>query len=84
MAEQCGIEHIGIGTDFFQEIGEEGVPLPASIRANTSTDIIGLSRIEHLPNLTRSLLERGLTHDEVRAVLGGNFLRVLRQVLPAP
>jgi membrane dipeptidase len=32
------------------------------------------------PDLTSALLERGYGEDDVRAILGGNFLRVAEQV----
>lgn len=73
----CGIEHVGIGTDFLEEISEDGAYIPDGLGA-----IPSLSRIEHLPNLTEAMFRRGLSDGEVRAVLGENFLRVLRQTLP--
>jgi membrane dipeptidase len=36
-----------------------------------------------LPALTEALLDGGFTESDAAAILGGNFLRVLRQVLPA-
>ncbi len=44
--------------------------------ATTSIDCTGL------PLVTQQLLESGFTRDEVRAIMGGNALRVLRAVLP--
>ncbi|HEX2485752.1 MAG TPA: membrane dipeptidase, partial [Myxococcota bacterium] len=35
-----------------------------------------------LPRLTAALLDAGFTADDLRAVAGGNALRVLRQTLP--
>jgi membrane dipeptidase len=40
----------------------------------------GLDDASHLPSLTRRLLERGYKAEEVRAILGGNWLRVLDEV----
>jgi membrane dipeptidase len=40
----------------------------------------GLERIEQFVNLTRGLVARGYGDDDVTAILGGNFLRVFRQV----
>ncbi len=36
-----------------------------------------------IPNVTRALFRRGYGKDDIAKILGGNFLRVLRQVLPA-
>jgi membrane dipeptidase len=32
------------------------------------------------PELTKGLVERGYTETEIRKILGGNFLRVFKQV----
>jgi membrane dipeptidase len=40
----------------------------------------GLERPSEFPHLTAALLDRGYAADDVRKILGGNFLRVFRQV----
>ena len=45
--------------------------------------IPGLAEVDGLVNLTAALLGCGYTKDDVAAILGGNLLRMLRQVLPA-
>jgi membrane dipeptidase len=40
----------------------------------------GLSRYTELENLTRGLVERGYTDEEVRLIMGGNLLRVFETV----
>jgi membrane dipeptidase len=62
--EVAGVEHVGIGSDF------DGVPsLPD-----------GMSDASRLPFLTAGLLDRGLTENEISGILGGNFMRLFRQV----
>jgi len=41
-----------------------------------------LKDVTELPEITKRLLERGYNEDEVKKILGGNFLRVLSDVLP--
>ncbi|HYX42349.1 MAG TPA: membrane dipeptidase, partial [Pyrinomonadaceae bacterium] len=54
----------GIGSDF------DGVPdLPA-----------GMEDISKLPNITYELLKRGYSEQDVRKILGENFLRVFSEV----
>ncbi len=61
----AGIDHVGLGSDF------DGVSaLP-----------IGLEDVSKLPNITQKLVERGYTEEQIKKILGGNFLRVFRQVL---
>ncbi len=66
VVELVGPDHIGIGADF-DGMSEELTPIPA--------------RVELLPTLTEALVQRGFDDETVLKVLGGNFLRVLREVV---
>jgi membrane dipeptidase len=57
-----GIEHVGIGSDF-----DGGTLLPD-----------GLEDVAGFPVLLGELLRRGYSDDDVRAIAGGNILRVMR------
>lgn len=59
-----GIDSVGIGTDF------DGVPC-------TPPDLDGYDKF---PALTRALLEKGYSAEDVRKIYGGNLLRVMRAV----
>lgn len=60
----AGVDHVGIGSDFD---GVSSVPL-------------GVDDVSKLPVVTEALLRRGYSERDVRKILGGNFLRVLREV----
>ena len=60
----AGIDHIGLGSDFD---GITAVPL-------------GLEDVSTYPSLVAELLRRGYKDEEVGKILGGNILRVMRQV----
>ena len=62
-AKLIGADHVGIGSDFD---GLSVVPL-------------GMDDVTHLPLITRELLKRGYSPDDVKKILGGNFMRVLRE-----
>jgi len=64
-AEVAGADHVGLGSDF------DGVSdqLPE-----------GMEDISKIPNLVEGLLERGFSPEQVRKILGGNTLRVMREV----
>lgn len=59
----AGIDHVGLGSDF------DGVTsLPE-----------GLEDVSRFPMLTAELLRRGYSDADVRKILGGNILRVMRR-----
>ena len=62
--EVAGIDHIGIGADYD---GITSVP-------------IGLEDVSTYPNLTAELIRREYEDDDIRKILGGNVLRVMRAV----
>jgi membrane dipeptidase len=59
-----GIDHVGIGSDW------DGI----------STVPAGLEDVSRMPYLTAALLERGYSEQDMKKILSGNFLRVMRQV----
>ena len=60
----AGVDHVGIGSDW------DGI----------NTVPAGLEDVSKMPALTAALLRRGYTEADVRKILGGNLLRVLRAV----
>ncbi|HKY32323.1 MAG TPA: dipeptidase [Candidatus Polarisedimenticolia bacterium] len=61
----AGVDHVGLGSDF------DGVTsLPR-----------GMEDVSKLPAITRALLERGHSEQDVEKILGGNFLRVFDDVV---
>ncbi len=60
----AGVEAVGIGSDF------DGVGCTPT----------GLDDVSKFPNLTRALLEKGYSADDVRKIYGGNTLRLMRAV----
>lgn len=61
----AGINHVGIGSDY------DGV-------GNTLP--IGLKDVSSYPNLIQGLLDRGYSQIDIEKILGGNFMRVWREV----
>lgn len=61
----AGIDYVGLGSDF------DGI----------SSTPKGLEDVSKLPNLTAKLLERGYSKNDIKKILGENFLRVIRQVV---
>lgn len=81
VCELVGAEHVGIGLDFVfdkddlaSEFAENSEAFPEGF--GYSADNFEFVEPERLPLITERLLERGIADDDVRAILGGNFLRV--------
>jgi membrane dipeptidase len=90
IANLVGVDHVGIGTD-------HSAPMPSPLidvldkeikrmgfreehRVDWAAYTKGFERWEHWPNLTEALLSR-FNEDEVRGIIGGNFLRLFREVV---
>jgi membrane dipeptidase len=64
LAKVAGVEHVGLGSDF------DGNPAMPQ----------GMDSAADLPKITQALLDRGYSAEQIKGVLGGNLLRVFRQV----
>jgi len=64
LAEVGGVDCIGLGSDF------DGFP----------GNLPGLEDASRLPAFTDGLLSRGYKEEEIRKILGGNFLRLLKEI----
>ena len=50
--------------------------------SNTYSGVETQSIYEHYDNFIKALSERGLTDEQIGLVLGGNYLRIWKQILP--
>jgi membrane dipeptidase len=62
-----GVDYVALGSDF------DGI----------EKTVVGLNDVRSFPALTRALFAHGYSRTEVEKIVGGNFLRVLKQVCPA-
>jgi membrane dipeptidase len=62
--QMVGEDHVALGSDF-----DGGPPLPR-----------GMRDIRDLPMITDAMLRRGYSEERIRKFLGGNLLRVFRQI----
>jgi membrane dipeptidase len=65
IAKVAGIDHVGLGSDF------DGV---------SGATPAGIDSAADLPKITQALLDRGYSGEDIRKILGGNFLRAFSQV----
>ena len=62
IAKLIGVDHVGIGSDFD---GAESYPL-------------GMDSVTDYPKITAELLKIGYSRRDIKKILGGNFIRVLK------
>jgi membrane dipeptidase len=83
VASVAGIDHVGIGPDFLKELMDELEPgdhpvFDVDDGLDARAVVPGLTGPADLPLITAALRRRGMSDEEVSAVLGGNVLRLFR------
>ena len=84
MASLIGIDCVGIGFDFFEFIYRQWPESKKKWMAEKLTTphfIPDLTNHSHARNLTRKLIERGFSDDDIERLLRGNWLRVFKELL---
>jgi len=59
-----GDDHVGLGSDF------DGISITPK----------GIDDVSEMPEITRVMMERGYSKERIQKILGGNFMRVFREV----
>lgn len=91
LVERCGIDHVGLGTDFCQDqphaffqwiFAQQGTkyrarPVPVPDPHVHPRDF---ETPDAMPNLALEMLGRGYAQADVAKVLGGNWLRLFREM----
>ena len=62
--ELIGEDNVALGSDFDGGINSRG----------------GMTNVREYPSLTRALVEKGYSEERIRKILGGNWLRVFREI----
>ena len=95
LVKVAGIEHVGLGLDYVEAYHDQPtVVAPQSVVTwrTRRPDIfgslasfgrqsypVGIETARKLPNLTQGLFDRGYTKEQTSAVLGRNWLRVIKK-----
>jgi membrane dipeptidase len=95
LVEHAGIDHVGIGSDlgegesreYYEAMFARGGGIYPEVTKvlgdwyNFDGRMVeGLESAVVFPKVTEGLLARGYKEEEIRKILGGNFLRVMTQV----
>ena len=79
-----GIDGVGIGFDFCEYLFQQ---MPEKVRTELSAKltkphfIADLTNHSHARNLTRKLIERGFSNEQIGKILRGNWLRIFKETL---
>jgi membrane dipeptidase len=65
IVELVGADHVGLGSDF------DGIPYTPK----------GLEDVSKMPDITCELVNRGYAKDDIVKILGGNHLRLIKEVI---
>lgn len=65
LVEKVGVNYVGLGSDFD---GTKNLPL-------------GLEGAHKIPNITATLINHGYREEDIKKILGENFLRVFKEVV---
>lgn len=60
----AGVDHVGLGADMYPRM----------------LSPVGMRGAHDYPNITRGLKKRGYSDEEIKKILGGNFLRTWKQI----
>ncbi len=85
VAKRIGAQFVAIGLAIFEnhppEFYERFANLPPDKYGNVAGPWpLGISSVDEVPSVAEGLFRRGYSDEDVRAILGGNYLRLLEQV----
>ncbi len=83
VVQLVGADHVGVGLDLAE--GWTDSPFHRKKLIEIDGRIYdwpsGIATVLEFPNLTRGLVARGYSDEQIGKILGGNFLRVFREVV---
>ncbi len=96
MSDLVGTDHVGLGIDYFdgqvpvaelpdiqrryQQLLDSGTWRPENYPPPPYHYPAGIDTPRGFPNLTKRLLERGFSEEDTKKIMGGNWVRVFRDV----
>lgn len=90
IANLVGWQHVGVGSDWPMQCTQWGLDKLAEYAmqigfrpehgVGAPVNVIGFDDYRDFPNITRGLVARGYRDEQIRGILGENFLRVFEQV----
>jgi len=84
-----GVDHVGIGLDivfgdhveYHRKAAKTTFKLDYIGQGLDAPYMYGIESPEEWPNITRGLVSRGYSDEEIKKILGGNALRLIKEVV---
>ncbi|MCX7173841.1 MAG: membrane dipeptidase [Proteobacteria bacterium] len=87
LVERVGLDHVALGPDFMEDMPKAVLEAsvrdlpPAAVAAYAAMPLtVGFESVTAMPKVTEGLLGRGYKPEDVRKIIGGNWLRLYEQV----
>ncbi|GAA1324317.1 dipeptidase [Leucobacter albus] len=85
VAEVGGVESVAVATDYEETLYREeyessAVAAMVGVRSFDDRRAIGMEDGSRFPNITQALLQQGFSPEEIKLILGENWMRVLKEV----
>ena len=83
MVKLVGVDHVAIGTDcmFGDHVGSHKTTQDKDLKEFPATHIDYIENPGQFPNVTRALVARGYSDEDIKKIIGGNVLRFLEQTI---
>lgn len=83
IAGKIGIDHLGLGPDFVDYMMDlfDDYLVQHGLPREYTKYVEGIREVTGIPKITEALISRGYSEQDIKKVLGENFLRIYRQVL---
>ena len=87
LVARVGIDHVALGPDFMEDMPKDVLEAsvrdlpPAAVAAYAAMPpTVGFESVTEMPKVTEGLLTRGYRPDDVKRLIGGNWLRLYERV----
>jgi membrane dipeptidase len=82
LAKHIGVEHIGVGWLGHDVGNPDPRYIPGYSKGKTFSGVEAQTMRQHWENFIGMLSERGFTDEQIGLIVGGNYIRIWKQILP--
>ncbi len=78
--EKAGVEHVGYGFDLCDSYSRASAALQGKVCTDRDDCLLDHGQV---PLVSAALLQRGMEPEQVKKIMGGNFINYFRRILPS-